>query len=350
MPEQTEITVAELARHLGAEFVGDGARPIRLVAPLDQADSTALSWIGDRKYIEQFERTAAAAVLAPPEFAIPAGKTVIKVKDPDLALCEVLILLGPKPPQIPVGIHPSAVVSDSATVAGAAIGPHVTVRDGATIGPGTQLHAGVFVGAESEIGHDCVLWPNVVVRERSTLGKRVILHPNTTIGADGFGYLQRDGKHCKIPQIGRVVIEDNVEIGANCCVDRARSGITRIRRGTKIDNQVQIAHNCDIGEDCIIVGQTAVAGSATLGRGVMLSGQVGISDHQNIGAGAKIAPQAGVFCDVLPGKVYRGSPAIEYNTFGRQHAGLRRLPKLFEQIRELRKRIETLESATDDPK
>ena len=349
MAKRDAITVADVARHLGADVEGDAGRVLRAVQPLDQATPDALSWLGSSKYLPQFEQTNAAAVLVPRELDVPQGHTVIRVADPDLALCEALTLLGPEPPRVPVGVHTSAVVSPDATVEGAAIGANVTVCGGARIGPGTELHASVYVGAETQVGQDCVLWPNVVVREHATIGDRVIIHPNTTIGADGFGYLLRDGKHHKIPQVGRVVIENDVEIGANCAVDRARSGETRIRRGTKIDNLVQIGHNCDIGEDCIIVGQCGISGSVTLERHVVLAGQVGLVDHVRIGAGAQVAAKSCVVRDIPAGTVYRGIPAIDNNLFGRQQVGVRRLPKLIEQLRELGKRVEKLESAADDP-
>ena len=225
----------------------------------------------------------------------------------------------------------------------------MTICRGAEIGPGTQLHAGVYIGAETHVGRDCVLWPNVVVREGTTIGDRVIIHPNTTLGADGFSYLLRDGKHRKVPQVGRVVIEDDVEIGANCAVDRARSGETRVRRGTKIDNLVQIGHNSDIGEDCIIVGQCGIAGSTTLEDHVVLSGQVGVIDHLRIGAGARIAAQSCVMGDLEAGRIYRGTPAVDNLRYGRQQVGVRRLPKMIEQLRALSKRVEKLESATNNP-
>ena len=316
---------------------------------MTEATGDALSWLGSSKYLPQLGTTEAAVVLVTPETDVPEGRTVIRVADPDLALCEVLRLLGPEPPRVPVGVHPSAVVSSDAMVEGAAIGPHVTVCDGARIGVGTQLHAGVYVGAETHVGRACVLWPGVVVREHVTIGDRVILHPNTTIGADGFGYLLREGKHRKIPQVGRVVIEDDVEIGANCAVDRARSGETRVRRGTKIDNLVQIGHNCDIGEDCIIVGQCGISGSTTLEHHVVLGGQVGVTDHLRIGAGAQVAAKSAAMGNLEAGRVYRGTPAVENYLYGRQQVGVRRLPKMIEQIRELSKRVDKLESAANDP-
>jgi UDP-3-O-[3-hydroxymyristoyl] glucosamine N-acyltransferase len=343
------ITVADVARHLGAGVIGEGARVVRTVAPLMEAASDALAWLGSPKYLPQLEQTAAAAVLVPLDTEVPEGRTIIRVADPDLAMCEVLKLLGPQPARVPIGVDARAVVSPDALVNGVAIGPNVTVCARARVGAGTQLHPGVYVGAESEIGRDCVLWPNVVVREQTTIGDRVSIHPNTTIGADGFGYLQRDGQHVKIPQVGRVVIEDDVEIGANCAIDRARSGETRIQRGTKIDNLVQIGHNCDIGEDCIIVGQCGISGSTTLEHHVVLGGQVGVIDHLRIGAGAQVAAQSGVMNNLETGRVYRGTPAIDIRLYGRQQVGVRWLPKMIEQLRELSKRVEQLESAANDP-
>jgi UDP-3-O-[3-hydroxymyristoyl] glucosamine N-acyltransferase len=216
------------------------------------------------------------------------------------------------------------------------------------IGPGTELHPGVYVGADVQMGPDCVLWPGVVIRERVTLGARVVVHANTTIGGDGFGYLQRDGRHVKIPQIGTVVVEDDVEIGAGTCIDRARTGVTRIGRGTKIDNLVQVAHNVTVGEGCIIVAQCGISGSAWLGRYVVLAGQVGVVDHVKIGARAVVTAQSGVAKSWPEGQVLRGSPAREAHEQARLDAAVRRLPKLNEQVRELQQRVERLESATDD--
>ena len=346
---QDTITVGELARRLGGEFAGDAGLIVRQVATLEQAGPDALSWLGGREHLRQFEQTKAAAVLVPEGLEIPEGRSVIRVADPDLALCEALTLLGPLPERVPDGVHSSAVVSPDASVEGAAIGANAFVGPRAVVGPGTQLHAGVYVGAEATIGRDCVLWPNVVVRERTAIDDRVVIHPNTTIGADGFSYLQREGKHRKVPQVGLVIIEDDVEIGANCAVDRARSGETRIRRGTKIDNLVQIGHNCDIGEDCIIVAQCGIAGSATLEHHVALSGHVGVVDHLRIGAGAQVAAKSLVVRDIPVRAVFRGIPATDNNLFGRQQAAVRRLPKMIEQVRELSKRVERLESAADDP-
>jgi UDP-3-O-[3-hydroxymyristoyl] glucosamine N-acyltransferase len=348
MNEEAVITVAELASRLGGELCGDGSRMIRRVDTLAQAGPQSLSWLGDAKYAKNLLRTAAACVLTPCDLPAPEGRTVIRVDDPDLALAEALALLGPEAERVPDGVHPSAVVAPDANVIGAAIGPNATVGARTTIGAGAQLHAGVHVGSDVAIGRDCVLWPGVVIRERTQIGDRVTIHPNASIGADGFGYLLRGGRHRKIPQIGRVIIEDDVEIGANSAVDRARSGETRIRRGTKIDNLVQIGHNCDIGEDCIIVGHCGVSGSVTMEHHVVLAGRAGIVDHRRLGAGAQVAAASVVDADVPAGGIVRGDPAVPVFEYGRQKVAIRRLPKMINQLRELRKRIEQLESAAHD--
>lgn len=352
MPETKTISLVQIAERLGAELLGDGARMVHDVATLAAADASCLSWLGHEKYLPLLAKTQAAGVLVPTQIEPPAETAhcpaLLRVADPDLALCDVLEMLAPPVPRVPAGAHPSAVIADDAEIAGAAIGPLCTVGHGAAIGAGTQLHAGVHVGPQVRIGRDCVLWPGVVVRERVQIGDRVIIHPNATIGADGFGYVMHEGRYRHVPQIGTVVIEDDVEIGANTTIDRARSGCTRIGRGTKIDNLVQIAHNCDIGENCVIAGQAGLSGSVVLERYAVLAGQVGIADHIRVGEKAQLGAQAGVQKDVPPGAVYRGTPAADFAKRTRELVALRRLPKLAEQVRDLLKRVAELESATDD--
>jgi UDP-3-O-[3-hydroxymyristoyl] glucosamine N-acyltransferase len=348
MNEPTGITAEEIARRLGGELLGDGRRIVRRAAPLGEAGADALSWLGHEKYRAQAVESCAGVVLAPPVYEPPSGQTVIRVADPDLALCSVLRWLVPPPEPLSPGVHPRAVVEQGAVVEGAAIGANAYVGAGTRVGGGTQVHPGVYIGRDVRIGRDCVLWPNVVVRERVTIGDRVIIHANATIGADGFGYLQRDGKHVRIPQVGTVVVEDDVEIGANTAIDRARSGETRIGCGTKIDNLVQIAHNVVIGHDSIIVAQSGISGSCTLGHHVVLAGQTGLIDHVKIGDGATILAQSGVADDVPPGAAYRGSPAVRAVQCARSDMLVRRLPKLAEQLRDLMQRVKRLESAADD--
>jgi len=337
------MTAADLARCLGGALEGDGSKTVRAVATLEQAGPDELSWVGSPGVLPRVARSKAGVLLVPTDCSLPPGLTVIRVADPDLALCEALTYLSPPPDRIPPGVHPTAPVSPDAVVEGAAIGANVFVGPGAVVGSGTQLYPGVYVGACANIGRDCVLWPNVVVRERITIGNRVIIHPNATIGADGFGYIQRDGRHRKIPQVGTVVIEDDVEIGANSAIDRARSGVTRIGRGTKIDNLVQIAHNCDIGEDCIIVAQCGIGGSTSLEHHVVLGGQVGIIDHLHVGAGVQAAAKSVIFSNIPEGRTVRGIPATENARFLREQASLRKLPKWSQELRSLARRVDRLE-------
>lgn len=344
------IAAGDLAKRLGGSLSGDAARVVTEVATLEEAGPQALSWIASVELLPRLAASQAGVVIVPEGCDVPLERTIIRVRDPDLAVCEALRTLGPPVPQITPGVDPTAWVARDATVTGACIGAHAYVGEAAVVGPGTQLHPGVYIGPHSRIGRDCVLWPSVVVREYSTIGDRVVIHANATIGADGFGYHQRGGKHYKIPQIGRVVIEDDVEIGAGTCIDRARSGVTHIGRGTKIDNLVQIAHNVRIGEDCIVVSQCGISGSTTLGHHVVLAGQVGLIDHLKIGNKVVIAAQSGVTHDIPDGATYRGSPAEENSLYVRQAVGFRRLPRMMEELRLLAKRVDELESAAHHTK
>lgn len=348
MSSALQLTVAAVADRLGARAAGDTTRLVARVETLDQADDTCLSWLGSAKYADKLVRTRAAAVLVPLDCAPPKHCTAIFVPDPDLALNDVLRWLYPSTDQVPPGMHPSAVVDPTAHIENAAVGARVVIGPRCQIGSGTQLHAGVVLGSHVRIGRDCILWPNVVVRERCVLHDRVIIHANATIGSDGFGYLQRDGRHVKIPQVGIVEIEDDVEIGSATCIDRAKSGVTRIGRGTKIDNLVQVAHNNDIGENCLILAQVGLAGSCRIGRGVMIGGQAGATDHRQIGEGAVVFSQTGVLQDVPAGARVSGNPAMEHRADFRQLMALRKLPDLLKQVRDLGRRIERLEQAADN--
>jgi len=343
MGEPRALSAAELAQRLGGLVEGDEHRLVRGVGTLEQAGPDGLSWVGSPEMLPRAAASNAGVVLIPEGCALPSDRTVIRVRDPDTAFCEALELLAPPPDRVPSGVHPTAVVMPNAMVSEAHIGAHVYVGPDAIVGRGTQIFPGTYVGARARIGIDGVLWPNVVVRERVTIGNRVVIHANATIGADGFGYLQRNGRNRKIPQIGSVVIEDDVEIGANTTIDRARSGVTRIGRGTKIDNLVQIGHNCDIGEDCVIISQSGVSGSCTLGRHVVVGGQVGVADHLCIGDGARIVGQSGVTVDVPAGRVVRGTPAVEFRRHMRELATLRKLPVRNRLLRDLTRRLERLE-------
>ncbi len=350
MPAQEfSLTLAEVAALVGGELRGAAAQRVTHVAPLHEAGPDALSWLGHDRYIPQFEQSRAGAVLVRTgSLAAGAARNLVIVADPDLALCALLPRFAPPPPLVPPGVHPTAVVAADAEIAGACVAAGVYVGSGARVGEGTQLHPGVYVGDRARIGRNCVLWPGVVIREDVSLGDRVVIHANATIGADGFGYLQRGGRHVHVPQVGTVVVEDDVEIGAGACIDRARSGATRIGRGTKIDNLVQIAHNVTIGEHCMIVAQVGIGGSTTLGRYVVLAGQSGVIDHLDVGDGAQVAAQSGVLRNLDAGKKYMGFPAIESRTFLRQQVHLGELPEMLERLRKLEMRVRQLESPADD--
>lgn len=343
MSEGKSITASVLADCVNGTLHGDGSIVIRTVDPLEKAGPESLSWVGAPKYLPKMASSKAGIVLVPQEGEVPSGVTFIRVDDPDLALNKVLTLLAPTRDEVPIGVHPTALVGQGSVVEGAAIGPHVVVGSDVKVGSGTILHAGVSVGLGSSIGRDCVLWPGVVVREHIAIGDRVIIHPNATIGADGFSYLQRGGHSVKVPQIGSVSIEDDVEIGANTTIDRARSGVTRIGRGTKIDNLVQIGHNCDIGEDCILISMVAIGGSTKVGNRCMISGQTAIKDHITIGNGVQIAVKSFVVKDVPDGAILRGQPAKDHIRYSREQVALSKLPDLLKTIKALEKRVADLE-------
>jgi len=344
-------TLAEIAKWVGGVVRGDASRRIAGVNALTQAGATELTWLADEKdekYATQLRSSQAGAAVVPEGF----GETpmpAILCERPAVAIAIILERFAPPVPRPATGVHPTAQVAATVRMGrDVAIGPGVVIGEQTTIGDHTVLHAHVFVGQEVAIGRECELWPGVVVRERCVLGDRVIVHPNTTIGADGFGYEFVDGRHMKIPQTGRVEIEDDVEIGANCAVDRAKFGATRIGRGTKIDNLVQIAHNVQIGAGCLIVAQCGIAGSTRLGQGVVLGGKVGVKDHVVLHDGVQAAACACISKDVPAGTKVFGIPAVEHHQWLRERAKLRRLPVVVEQLEALSKRVEQLEAAADD--
>lgn len=341
---QIRFTAGEIARRIRGELQGDPSRSVSGVGTVDEAGPEMLTWIGSEKYAAMLAHSGAGVALVPLHIETPDQMTVIRVSDPDLALCEVLELMAPPQDVVEPGVHPSAVIGEGAVVEKVAVGPNVVVGEGARIGSGTVLHAGVFVGRDTEIGEDCVLWPNVVVREGVTMGHRVIIHPNSTIGSDGFSFIQREGRHVRVPQIGTVIIQDDVEIGANTCVDRARSGATVIGRGSKLDNLVQVAHNCELGEGCLLAGMAGVAGSAKLGKYVVLGGDAVVIDHLEIGDGVQVGAGGLVLNDLPAGSRVRGTPARTLTRFGREQVALKKLPELLKTVRELERRIEAAES------
>lgn len=341
-------TLAEIAKWVKGVVRGDASVRISGVAGVEDAQASHLTWLSDDKYVAMLRSSRAGAVLVEARF----GETpmpAILCEQPALAMVTILEHFAPPVPRPAVGIHRSAIVAPSAKLGrDVRVGPNVVIDENAVIGDRSVLHAHVYLGADSSLGADCELWPGVVVRERCQLGDRVVVHANTTIGADGFGYQFSGGRHVKIPQIGGVMIEADVEIGANCCIDRAKFGHTRIGAGTKIDNQVQVAHNVQIGPGCILVAQCGIAGSTRLGRGVVLGGKVGVKDHVVLHDGAQAGACACISKDIPAGSRVLGIPAVDHEQFVRDRAALRRAPQMAEQIKALTQRIEQLEASADD--
>ena len=343
MSTRRSFRVNELAKQVGGNLVGDGNVEITGVASLSDAGPTDISFFASSQYSDAMAGTRAAAILsvdAVPTLTIPQ----ILVSDPFLSINRLVDLFYP-PDQLkpPPGIDPQAKIADSAEIgAGVSIGPFVCVGAEATIGTRAVLHPGVYVGEGARLGEDVTLWPNVVIREGTSIGSRVTIHPGAVIGADGFGFARRNGHFIKIRHVGTVVIEDDVEIGANATIDRATFGRTLIRRGVRLDNQVHIGHNVEIGEDTVMAAQCGVSGSTVIGKRVMMGGQVGLADHLNVGDEAIFIGQSGVIGDIPPGVQVSGYPARSHREVLRAQAEMRALPRLKAKLRELEEKIQRL--------
>ncbi|WP_372796412.1 UDP-3-O-(3-hydroxymyristoyl)glucosamine N-acyltransferase [Pontiella sp.] len=338
------MKLSEIAERIGATVEGSGELEIISVAGLQEASSGDLSFLANPKYAAQVASTRASAVIVPADWDRPATCTLLRVKNSDQAFAEVAELFYEPVPAPAAGIHPTAVVAESATLGdGVSIGAHCVIEEGVVIGEQTVIQANCVIGYKSVIGSGCLFYPLVSLREFTTVGNRVIIHNGTVVGSDGFGYaVQEDGSRKKIPQIGKVVIEDDVEIGANVTIDRARFGKTRIGKGTKIDNLVQIAHNVVIGEHSVMCGQAGISGSSTIGSRVILAGQAGLAGHLSVGDGAIVGAQAGVMRDVPAKDFVIGSPAMNHLQAKKVIAGTVTLPKLKEKVKKLEAEISRL--------
>jgi len=337
------MRLGELAQRLGATLVGgDAERTVVAVLPLDEAGAEHLSFLHNPRYAEQARASRAAAILVRDAADLP-GRTVLVCDEPYLALARALELLHPARPVEP-GIHASAVVAAGAVVEeGAAIGPCAVIGEGSRVGERSVVGAGVVIGREVVIGSDCLLHARVVVEDRCQIGDRCVLQAGAVVGSDGYGFATVGGVHHKVPQVGIVVLEDDVEVGANVCIDRATLGETRIGRGTKVDNLVQIAHNVRIGEGSLLVAQVGISGSTQLGHHVIMAGQAGAAGHLTIGDRAVITAQSGVFKNVPDGAVVSGSPARPQREWLRANAGLLRLDQLRSRIDRLERALARLE-------
>jgi len=345
MTQETR-TLAELAALVEGELLGDPE--VRIAAFNDVANASAgeITFIVRGKYADQLERIRASAVIVPhdiQEVALPA----IRVKNPYLAAAIIHNLFYQRPLP-PPGIDTHAVIgADCRIAASVSIAPLAVVGRRVSLGENVVIESGVVIGDDVIIGDETIIEANVVVRAGCRIGSRVILYSGAVIGSDGFGYATNSrGIHIKRPQVGNVVIEDDVEIGANTCIDRATFGSTLIRKGTKIDNLVQIGHNAEVGEGCLLVSQSGLAGSSKLGNGVVLAGQSGVGDHVEVGDGVMAAGRSGINSNVKPGSVVAGFPAIAYKEWLQAATAFSRIPQLLKDVRRLRKQVSEL--AGDD--
>ncbi len=334
------MKIREIAAMVRGDVIGDGELEITGVSGVSDVKTGEITFITSERFLNALNAGDASAVLVT-EHNAEIGKTQIVVKNPQYAFAVLLNAFHVSPHEY-LGISDRAVVSDTAVIdENVTIYALAYISDGARIGKGTIVFPGVFVGRKSIIGEGCLIYPNVTIREGVTVGKNVIIHPGAVIGADGFGYVFENGRHNKIPQVGGVIIEDDVEIGANVTIDRATTGNSVIGKGTKIDNLVQVAHNVQIGSHSILVAQVGIGGSTVIGEGVTLAGQVGIADHVEIEAGTIVGAQAGVIGKLAKG-MYLGSPARPYRETLKSLELFHRLPELHKKLIEIERKLGSL--------
>lgn len=338
-----DMTLAEIAQMVGGTVVGDGSVRLRGLNGIREARAGELTFVADSRYESYIECTNASALIVPRR--IRGGpKPLVQVDDPRHALFILLRRIEADIRRSLSGIHPSAVVDSGARLGrDVSIGAHAVISEGADLGDGVSVGAGTYVGTYCRIGTQTLIMPNVTILDRVEIGARCILHSGAVIGADGFGFVEHDGVQVKVPQVGTVVIGDDVEIGANSCIDRATFGATRVGNGSKIDNLVQIGHNVQLGRNAIVCGNAGIAGSTLLGDNVIVGAGAGLAGHIEIGEGAKIAGYSGVTKSVPAGATVFGYPAVDADKNRRMQAALRQLPDTLRRIRSLEQRIAQLE-------
>lgn len=337
--------IHDIAELVGGSIVGDYAGELTGVSSLKEAMSTDVAFLGNEKYVNQVMPSKAGVVLVPPSFKEqpPEGRAWIVCGNPSAEFSKVIAVFTPEAVKYAPGIHERACIAEGAVVAAdASIGACAVVSKGARIGARTVVCPGAFIGENVTIGEDCLIYPNVTIRERCVLGNRVTLHAGVVIGADGFGYDSGPQGHVKVPQVGIVQIDDDVEVGANSTIDRARFGRTWIRQGTKIDNLVQVGHNVQVGRACLLVAQCGVSGSTVLGDGVILAGQAGVVGHISLGDGTIVMAQAGVTKDTAPKSILFGSPAQDRKEYARQMVHISKIEGLIAEVKALKAEIAEL--------
>jgi len=340
-----KMTVSELAELVSGNVVGIGSTVIERIANLDTAGEHEIAYVDNEKFFELAERSNASCLIVPQQARIGSQTAaLIEVANPKLAFAIIGAALHP-PKQLDALVHQSATIAETADIALTAyIGAHVNIGEYSRVDSSTRIESGVVIGDNVSIGSGCVIHPNVVLYDGVSIGNNVIIHAGVCIGADGFGYVRGDMSYYKFPQIGTVVIEDDVELGAHTCIDRAALGRTRIGRGTKLDNMVHVGHNCDIGERVVIAAQTGISGSVVIEDDAVIGGQVGFGDHTRVQKGAIIGSKAGI----LPGKIVRpgvwwGIPVQPLAEYKRLNAHLGRLPAMRDELKDLRQRVKELE-------
>jgi UDP-3-O-[3-hydroxymyristoyl] glucosamine N-acyltransferase len=342
-------SLESLAREVGGQVKGDGSVVISGLAGIEGAQVGDITFVSNEKFISLLKKTKASAAIVAHEIA-DVSLPLLIVPHPLLAMAKILTLFTQRP-YVAGGVSDRAWVSPSAEVSeDATVYPFVSIGDGARVGSRVTIHPGACIGPQAVIGDDTVIYPQVTIYPRCVIGKRVIVHAGAVIGADGFGFVRDGSANIRIPQVGIVEIEDDVEIGANCCIDRATFGKTLIKRGVKVDNLVQIAHNVQIGEHSIIVAQVGIAGSTKVGKSVQLAGQVGLSDHLEIGDNVMIGAQSGIAKDVPSNQIVLGTPHLPHRQFLRVAAVWTRLPEMKKGFDLLTKRVEALEKRAEPEK
>ncbi len=339
-------TLEEISKIVGGRIIGNKATLIQGVAGLEEARSGDITFLANPKYKSLLTKTQASCVIIDNETECLTHTNSLICENPSLIFDAVINLFSPEKPVYALGVHATAIVHSSVKLGkDVAIGPHVVIEDKAVIGDRSVIWANSYVGKGTVIGQDALVYPNVTIREYVQIGDRVIIHSGTVIGSDGYGFIKINNQHRKLSQNGGVIIGDDVEIGANVTVDRARFQNTVIGRGTKIDNLVQIAHNVIIGENSLIVAQVGISGSTRIGSNVILAGQVGIVGHVDVGDNAVIGAQSGISKDVKPGAYMFGTPAEEFKEESKKIAHIRRLGNLYDKVKDLDKKIIQLEKA-----
>ena len=340
-------TLKEVANIIDGEIIGDENIIVTGICGIKEAQEGDLTFIANSRYLPLMGQTRASAIITSMDVKA-APKAIIRTENPSLAFAKMVSLLAPNDIRRPKGIHPTAVIGDKVKIGkNVAIDPYVVLEDNVEIKDNTILYAGVYVGHHTKVGKDCIIYPYVIIRESVTIGNKVVIHGGTVIGSDGFGFSTVQGVHHRIPQIGTVIIEDDVEIGANVTIDRARFDKTIIKKGTKIDNLVQIAHNVSIGENSIIVAQSGISGSANIGKNVTIAGQSGVIGHVSIGDNVVVAAQSGVTKSIPSNTCVSGYPAKPHILAKKIHAFTQNLPSLFKKVKQLEEEIEKLKSAKE---